>query len=75
MQTLQVFGSSHIFPFWIDTTSQDALPDLLKSPVHRILYARMELERIRTQFRDPNTREHVIVNFYDFMKRVAIKTV
>ena len=29
MQTLQEFGSGHIFPFWIDTTSQDALPDLL----------------------------------------------
>ena len=29
MQTLQEFGSSRIFPFWIDTTSEDALPDLL----------------------------------------------
>ena len=29
MQTQQEFGSGHIFPFWIDTTSQDALPGLL----------------------------------------------
>ena len=31
--------------------------------VHRILNARMELERTHTQPRDPNTREHVIDNY------------
>ena len=29
MQTLQEFGSGHIFPFWIDTISQDAPPGLI----------------------------------------------